>query len=170
MQASEDDEKPTHYALVVHGERLTFLSQPVHKRTRLTHKALRSSLMRTQYAHCIPVFTAVGTLELLDVLVHLHAEMTKKGAGMFNPVQPSQFSGVGGKRPRDTKTNPRDTFVAMLSCVVGVSPAKAQAIVAAFPSMSALLAATPSALADVQVGGRRVGPAVAKRVLEVLAM
>ena len=78
---------------------------------------------------------------------------------------------VVSKRKRDNLTDPATQWRVMLGAVVGMSPAKAAAVAAAFPSMSALAAADERALADVLVPSskkpRRLAPAVAKRLAAI---
>lgn len=172
MQPSPDDDPvPTRYALLVHGDkRLSMQELPVTKHgSRIVEKSLRSSMMRTQLAHNIPVFEAVGSGETVDVLLHLYKEAVKRGADLFSPQNPTQYergSVVGGKRARDTMES-KDVLSAMLCCVNGMSVKRAEQIVASFPSLSALVAASEEELADVQVDGRRIGPAIAAKICEL---
>jgi hypothetical protein len=65
------------------------------------------------------------------------------------------------------KDDPVAFAVAALQGCPGVSAKAAMAIWSAVGSWSALLAIEEKALADIKVGERRLGPAVAKRLLSL---
>ena len=164
MAPSTDDELPTFFALLAHGPMFDMSDRPVHPRTHITNRNARSSMMRTMYAYNIPVFWCSGECEVVDVLVLLYRELAKKGVEMFAKRRPDEFAVTGGKRKNAASGS---VLTAALVCVNGLSRAKAEAIVKAYPTMRALLDASVKELAAVQVGERKLGPAVAARVKEV---
>jgi hypothetical protein len=89
------------------------------------------------------------------------------------------------KRPRDNMT-PATTWAVMLAQVPGMSAHKAAAVAAAYPTMTALAAASEAQLAELMVPsvsaasslsrggggraagkGRRLGPKVAERLAQL---
>lgn len=170
MQPCEDDPCPTRYMLLCHGARPAYDANPVDQFTRITNKALHSSMCSTMIAHNIPVVWEESQEGVIDLLMHLHAMLTKRGADLFVPKAVSQFDTVGGKRLRDTKNDPKLIVQAMLTAgVSGMSNKKAAAVVAKFPTVRAILEADAKELAVVDVAGRKLGPALAARVAAVFA-
>jgi len=162
-----DDAKQTHFALLGHGPMPDMSNRPFGKHGKITNKAMRSSIMRTQYAHNIPVFWASGDFELLEVVGHLHGQMLKHGATMFSPKPVGQYAAMGGKLPRDGRNDPKATLVAMLTLINGVSRARATIIADAMPSVHALVGADVKQIAELELKGRKFGLPLAKRVLDV---
>lgn len=69
------------------------------------------------------------------------------------------------------KANAADPRQFLLQCLVqcpGISVKMAEQLVAVFPSWEDLLSANKAALQEVKVGARRVGPAVAQRLYDLL--
>jgi hypothetical protein len=70
---------------------------------------------------------------------------------------------------RENKENPRNFAAAALQGCPGVSAAAAEAVLTAFGgTLAGVWAADETALATVQVGKRRLGPTVAKRLWALL--
>ena len=71
------------------------------------------------------------------------------------------------KRKRATDT-PTEILVAMLSSIPNCGTTKARALVSAFPTLSAILAASENEIAEIKIAGRKFGPSLAKRVKSVV--
>jgi hypothetical protein len=135
-----------------------------------------------------PPTTGAHSLELLAYLFHkLRAGELLPSGGAATAASSSGYAGLlVKKRPRDNLT-PATTWQVMLAQVSGMSAHKAAAVAAAYPTMSALSAASEAELAGVMVppasasassttsggdGGkakkaRRLGLQVAKRLAQL---
>ena len=162
------DPKPTKFVLLVEGPVQPFNDMPASRFGKVGNKSVHASLIRTQLSHNVHVIHAASSFDTPKIIEHLCNDMSKRGADMFTPTRVGQFTAAANKRPRDGKQDRRALMVAQLTHIDGISRGKAAVIVDAFPSWSKLLAADPKAIADLTVQGRRIGPRVAQRMVELL--
>jgi len=136
---------------------------------RMAPKDLMKAVVRLQTKHRIGVLQTSSTAETSQAIEALWAYWQADPSN-FQPTQEQA-------RAIDTihvnkKVNalePRAFGVAALAQIPGVSTRLADEIVAHFPSFHGLLSATDNQIAEIrQANGRRIGPAVAKRIVELL--
>ena len=129
-----------------------------------------------QSLHSIPgstLYSCLTKLQLRDNFKILFAHNIEDSASVIAQLvnhalkgsftsNPSSSSGTRlGKRPRDAAAEP---LAAALATILGVSPAMASSIHAAFPTASSIIAASTAELAAIPTGKRSVGQKVAARI------
>jgi ERCC4-type nuclease len=130
-----------------------------------TPRDFHTSLQRTALAYGVHVAHAGNTLQ--DAAAWIAMLAANLAAGKLDP------SGVEidrDARPPDlTRKNGRsasteELVAGMLASLPGVSKAKAKAIAAVYPTLTALASVEPIELAGMPMGAKKLGPAVAKRI------
>lgn len=136
---------------------------------RLAPSALMKLVARLQFRHGVPVLHTESTAEtttLLRSLISYYAEDPTYFQRDTTPLRAVEAIHVTKKV---NAADPAQFYVAALVQCPGVSVKMAECIQATFPSWPALLAAEePQIAALVQPSGRKVGPAVAKRIYGLL--
>ena len=136
---------------------------------RLTAQALMKVVARLQYKHGIPVLQTQSlgeTAVLVQTLCDSYAEDPAHFRRSTEPLRATDGIHVIKKVNAE---DPRHFYLASVTQCPGISTRIAEVIHAAFPSWSALLSASEAGIAAlVQPNGRKVGPAVAKRLVGLL--
>jgi len=78
------------------------------------------------------------------------------------------YSSTVSVSKKGNKEDPKNFAACALQGCPGISSAAADAILAAFGTLTAVMAADETTLAVIQVGKRKLGPAVAKRLHALL--
>lgn len=135
----------------------------------MAHKALNAAMLKTELRDGIPVLRSTNAADSAAVCIYLTGEFAKGSLGSAAAQSAARNVAVGleggaHKRKRENLEEPTALLAAMLGCVPGMSPAKADAVVRQYPTLSALLAADAGELAQVPCGGRKLGPKVAARL------
>jgi ERCC4-type nuclease len=124
---------------------------------------------RLQYKHAVPVLqteSVVETATLLKSLVEYHKEDATVFHRSSAPIRAVEGIHVSKKVNAE---DPKQFYVAALAQCPGVSVKMAEAIQGTYPTLASLLAADEKGVASiVQANGRKVGPAVAKRLCALL--
>lgn len=135
---------------------------------RLTESALLKHITRLQFHHRIPVIQTASPQETLRIAALIEEQFVKdkgqfswqSGAGSVNtPVAASYVKSV-------CRDSPEAFLLGVLTQCRGVSEALARLIVAKYPTLESLMAATAAELAigDPANPKRKVGKAVAERL------
>ena len=136
---------------------------------RLAVPALMKLVARLQFRHGVAVLhtdSIAETATLLRTLVDYYTEDKTNFQRDTSPIRAVEAIHVSKKV---NAADPTQFYVAALVQCPGVSVKMAECIRAAFPSWPALLAAEESQIAVlVQANGRKVGPAVARRIYGLL--
>ncbi len=155
------------FAQTIHAQPLYLLEGPWSTLTgRLTKKAAMKLLNRLQLRYQIPIqrtATVDETAEWVEALVEQWRDTPDHVQRTQELVKASDGIHV------QKKANTAQTFV--ISCLAqcsGVSVKMAESLATAYPTLPALLALTPKEIEDHRVGTRRIGPAVSKRLWELL--
>lgn len=139
-------------------------------RTRgMSNKALNAAILKTQLRDGIVVVRARDPVHSAATVAYLFEQLQ---AGGLNPE--SARTGTAGstkKRKRENLEDPGNLYRAMLTVVPGMSDEKAAAVAGCYPSFRTLRHASASILAQIECGKtrRRLGPAVARRLVDLFA-
>jgi ERCC4-type nuclease len=133
----------------------------------VAEKTLLSALARAQMRDGVKVFHTSDSSESALLVCYMHGQICK---GEFTKSTTERRAGLSAKRrKRDNIESPRESLVAMLCALPGISFNVADAISSKFATMRLLSTASLSDISEVRLSsGRRVGPAVAKRLFDVL--
>jgi ERCC4-type nuclease len=103
-------------------------------------------------------------------LCQLMASQISAEPTVFMATDPAalNYSSTVSVSKKGNKEDPKNFAACALQGCPGISSAAADAILAAFGTLTAVMAAEEVALAAVQVGKRKLGPAVAKRLYGLL--
>ena len=137
---------------------------------KLSQQALQKYLNRLAIRYGVPVFHTESTQGTAD-LCRLLAAQIEEDAATFLATDPASvaYTSTVSVTKKGNKEDPRNFASCALQGCPGISAAAAEAILTAFKgSFEGVWAATEAELAAVQVGKRRLGPAVAKRLLGLL--
>jgi ERCC4-type nuclease len=139
-------------------------------RGKLSEQALQKYLNRLQLRYGVAVMhteSLAGTAALCRLL----AEQISEDAAVFQATDPAAlaYGSTVSVSKRANREDPRNFASAALQGCPGVSASIADAVLAAFGgTLRGVMAADEAAVAAVTVGKRRVGPAVAKRLVKIL--
>ena len=111
-----------------------------------------------------------STLQATANLCQLLAEQISAEPAVFVSTDPAAmaYSSTVTVSKRGNKEDPRNFAACALQGCPGISAAAAEAILTAFGTLEGVIAADEAGLTAVQVGKRRLGPAVAKRLFGLL--
>ena len=136
----------------------------------MSHKCLWAALVKTAMRDRKPVFHTRTSEDTADLCAYLHAQLEKGGfvgAAAEDGGGTKVTAGVQ-KRKRENLTEPSVVLRAMLVAgVPGMSVAKADRVVQAYPTAAALCAAPAADLAALPCGARKLGPQLAKALKNV---
>jgi ERCC4-type nuclease len=136
---------------------------------KFTQETLQKYLNRLTLRYGVAVIHTdclASTAKLCQLLAaQISAEPT-----VFIEQDPSalSYSSTVSVTKKANREDPKNFAACALQGCPGISAAAAAAILAAFGTLTALIAADETALAAIQVGKRKLGPAVAKRLWNLL--
>lgn len=136
---------------------------------RLAKKALLKHLTRLTLRYGVAVLQTESiqdTARLCEIL----AEQIMEDPRVFMSEEAAkvQYTDTISVMKRGNREDPGIFASAVLQQCPGVSAAGAKAILKTFPTLPQVIAATEKELADIQVGSKRLGPVVAKRLWGLL--
>jgi ERCC4-type nuclease len=136
---------------------------------KLTQETLQKYLNRLALRYGVSVMHT-STLQATANLCQLLAEQISAEPAVFVSTDPAAiaYSSTVTVSKRGNKEDPRNFAACALQGCPGISAAAAEAILTAFGNLEGVMAADEAGLTAVQVGKRRLGPAVAKRLFGLL--
>jgi len=149
------------------GARVAYILEgsPSSLRPPFTESSIMKVVARLQFKHGIPVFRTLSVAGTADLVQMLHAQWMEERTS-FETEGVAQRAADGIHVVKRNNAEDPSVFGTSLLCLVhGVSVKIAEAWLAAFGSCGAVMKADLKALADVKVGTRRVGDAVAGRAI-----
>jgi ERCC4-type nuclease len=149
------------------GGRVAYILEgsPSTLRAPFTEGSIMKVVARLQLKHGIPVFRTLSVAGTADLVQMLHAQWLEERTS-FETEGIAQRAADGIHVVKRNNTEDPSIFGTSFLCLVhGVSVKIAEAWLAAFGSCGAVIGAEVKALADVKVGTRRVGDAVAGRAV-----
>ena len=142
--------------------------------SQVRNAQLEAAIVSTSVRDGVPVLRSKDAAHTVELVAYLFGKLQagEWGGAGAPAAAGAAYAGLVKKRKRDNLT-PATTWEVMLAQVQGMSANKAAAVAAAFPTMTALAAATKGALAGLLVPpaagcsgkARRLGPAVAERLV-----
>ena len=136
---------------------------------RLAVPALLKLVARLQYKHGIPVLHTASLEETAIAVQALSDYYREDPMNFARSTEPLRAVDAVHVTKKVNAADPKQFMVAALAQCPGVSTKVAEAIHTSYPSWAGLLVASEKDLAAiVQVSGRKVGPAVAKRIWTLL--
>ena len=139
---------------------------PMEGATRgMSNRALNAAILKTQLRDNHHVIRSHDTRASAAIVQYLASVMEK------DELSPSASNLVGAagsakKRKRDNLADPHVLRIEALAVVPGMSHAKAEAVLAQWPTLGALASVTNVAdVANVSCGSRRIGKVVAERLI-----
>lgn len=136
---------------------------------KLTQETLQKYLNRLTLRYGVAVIHT-HSLESTAKLCRLLASQISAEPTVFIEQDPSAlaYSSTVSVTKKGNKEDPKNFAACALQGCPGVSSAAAEAVLTAFTNFTGVMAAEEAALAAVQVGKRKLGPAVAKRLWTLL--
>jgi ERCC4-type nuclease len=135
---------------------------------RLQKKALMKIANRLALHYQIPILHTTSVVETAEAVQSLMEQWKEDPTKLQRTTDLVKVSDGIHVQKKANAMNPRQFGTACLAQCTGVSVKMAEAIMDTFGSFSAMMAATAKEIQEVKVGTRRVGPAVAQRLWELL--
>ena len=153
-------EKKAHVVYIIEGEmdRLQF---------RLSKQALMKHLTRLALRYHIAVFQTASIKETAE-LCQLLMDQWKADPTTFEQPATMTYVETRGKTRESNSDDPAVFLATVLQACRGVSSTGAQAIMAVYQSMEALMKAELTALAEIKVGKQKFGTVKATRLYNLL--
>ena len=133
---------------------------------KLTTTAVQKLVHRLMLRYHVAVWSTNSTFDTAHTLLIL-SDQLKDDPKVFEAEQVS-YTDVMATTKKANLDDPKSFAIGALQGCPGVSARGAEAIYTVYGSLKAILETEEKTLADVKVGGRRLGPAVAKRLLALL--
>ncbi len=134
---------------------------------RLSETAIMKIISRLMYRHGIPVFRTLSVEGTAQLVEGLWSQWVEDNSVFHVETAPQRATDGIQIVKKNNSEDPLLFGSSMLCLVTGVSPRIAEAWLTAFGSAGAVMRADQKALADVKVGSRRVGDAVAARAVSL---
>lgn len=158
----EEGAPPTRYVYVVEGGAV---HDWVGHHGGMAHAAMWACLVKTALRDDMPVLHTAGPDATAALCVYVAEQLAR---GQLEPgAARAVVPGAVRQRKRANLATPAAVLRAMLCVVPGVSVAKADAIVARWPTAGDLARASRAELAATECGGRRLGPKIAAALADV---
>ncbi len=135
--------------------------------SRLSETAIMKIVSRLMYRHGIPVFRTLSVEGTAQLVEGLWSQWTEDNSVFQVETAPQRATDGIQVVKKNNSEDPILFGASMLCLVTGVSPRIAEAWLTTFGSAGATMRADQKALADVKVGTRRVGDAVATRAINL---
>jgi len=136
---------------------------------RLAKQALRKFLTRLTIRYGVPVLQTESTEDTSKLCQELAAQL-KEDPRVFMTEEAAkvQYTDTISVYKKGNRDDPAVFASAVLQNCTGISAAGAAAVLAAYPTLAAVWAATAQQLAAVVVGKRKLGLVVAQRLYDLL--
>lgn len=135
--------------------------------SRLSETAIMKLVSRLMYRHGIPVFRTLSVEGTAQLVEGLWSQWNEDNSVFQVETAPQRATDGIQVVKKNNSEDPLLFGSSMLCLVTGVSPRIAEAWITNFGSAGATMRADMKALADVKVGSRRVGDAVAARAVSL---
>lgn len=136
---------------------------------RLQVPALMKLVARLQYKHGIPVMQTASLEETVTLVKALADYYTEDPTNFVRSTEPLRAIDAVHVVKKVNANEPKQFMIAALAQCPGISVKVAESIHTAFPTWTLLMAADEKGIAAiVQGNGRKVGPAIAKRLCTLL--
>lgn len=155
--------------LLASGARVAYVLEgsPTTLRPPMTAMSIEKIVARLMLVHGVATFRTIntaGTAALIETLNSMWLEDPKT----FDPQTAAQRATDGIHVVKKSNTESAEVFGTSLLCLVpGISVKAAEAWLAEFKTVGAVIKADEKALADVKNGSRRIGNAVAARAIKI---
>jgi ERCC4-type nuclease len=154
------------------GARIAYILEGKYESTRRLSggaKAIMKLVSRMSLVHGIPVFHTLNVKETAQFVEAMQEYWQKEGATTFATESAPQRAAEGIKVVK--KHNLDDPTLFAVRCIAqvpGVSVAVAEAVLAGCGGgLASVMSADMDTIANIRVGTRRVGPAVARRIVDL---
>jgi len=124
---------------------------------------------RLQYKHGIPVIQTASLEETVILIKALSDYYTEDPTNFVRSTEPLRAIDAVHVTKKVNANDPKQFMIASLAQCPGISVKVAESIHTAFPTWTALMAADEKGFETIiQANGRKVGPAIAKRLFTLL--
>lgn len=135
---------------------------------RITKKAMMKLLNRLTLRYQIPLLHTESVEETAEWVECLMEQWKEDPSSVKRTQELVKVTDGLHVHKKQNASDPKTFLVACLAQCPGLSVKMAESLAAAYPSLTQLLALSPKTLEEHNVGTRRLGPAVAKRLWGLL--
>jgi len=135
---------------------------------RLQKKALMKFINRLIFHYQIPVMQTQNIAETAELTIALIEQWKEDPKNLQRTTELVKVTDGIHIQKKVNANDPKQFAISSLANCPGVSVKMAEAIIAHFGTLSAVMNTSEADIAAVKVGARKVGPAVAKRLNEIL--
>ncbi len=135
---------------------------------RITKKAMIKLLNRLTLHYQIPILHPSSTDETAEWIECLWEQWKQDPSSLKRTNELVKVSDGIHIQKKQNASDPRSFLISCLAQCPGVSVKMAESLSSVYPNLTQIMALTQKELEDHKVGSRRIGPAVAKRLWELL--
>lgn len=135
---------------------------------RITKKAMIKLLNRLTLHYQLPILHTSSTDETAEWIECLWEQWKQDPTSLKRTQELVKVSDGIHVQKKQNACDPKSFMIACLAQCPGVSVKMAESLSVAYPAMTQIMAASQKELEDHKVGTRRMGPAVSKRLWELL--
>lgn len=135
---------------------------------RLQKKALMKVIHRLIFHYQIAVMQTASLAETAELIETLEEQWKEDPASLQRTTELVKVTDGIHVQKKANSAEPQFFVIACLAQCPGISVKMSEAIVQTFGTFTAIMAATAKEIEAVQVGSRKVGPVVSKRLYELL--
>jgi ERCC4-type nuclease len=139
-----------------------------HATGRLAPSALRKFVNRLALHYQIPVFRTNSVDETAEWVKGLVEQWKEDPTALQRTTELVKVSDGIHVQKKANAADPRQFLIQCLAQCPGVSVKIAEQLADTYPSWESMMSATKEGIQEVKVGARRVGPAVAQRLYDLL--
>ncbi len=151
------------------GSKVAYILEgsPASLRGTMTEASILKLVSRLQFKHGIPVFKTASVAATADLVAILFSQWTEDPAAFMSETAAQRAADGIHVVKRQNTEDPTIFGTSLLCLVPGVSVRIAEAWIAALGSVGTVIKADIKALADIKIGNRRIGDAVAGRAIQI---
>lgn len=135
---------------------------------RLQKKAILKFINRLVFRYQIPVIQTAHTGETFEALMALSEQWQEDPTALQRTTELVKVSDGIHIHKKSNAADPKQFTITTLAQCPGVSVKMAEQIVTTLGGLKEIIRVSPADIENIKVGTRRVGPAVAKRLHELL--
>lgn len=135
---------------------------------RLQKKALLKFINRLVFRYQIPVIQTAHIGETFEAIMALSEQWQEDPTALQRTTELVKVSDGIHIHKKSNAADPKQFAITTIAQCPGVSVKIAEQLVSALGGLKEIMGATPTDIENIKVGTRRVGPAVAKRLYELL--
>lgn len=135
---------------------------------RITKKVMAKLLNRLTLHYQIPIIHTISTEETVEWVESLWEQWNQDPSSLKRTQEVIKLSDGIHIQKKQNASDPKQFLISCLAQCTGVSIKMAESLSDVYPSLTRIMSLSQKEIEDHKVGSRRIGPAVSKRLWELL--